>query len=684
FTWVKMEKPNLEALRLALHDGEDGVLRSDSVHGDPNYLNDRFFITSVQITKGQKAGRAEPLKIDFSPWLNTIIGGRGSGKSSVIEYMRLPFNKTAALPQKIAADFNEFNQIPSERGRPGMLTADTEIRVEMRKDGRDVALTWKGANVIEEHRTEEHDWEIVSENSNIEKRFPLRIFSQKHLYTLTEDPNHILRIIDEQFDKHTWNDTRNELSKRWLKSKQQERELAGKVSSIDNLKIELSDIRAKMKIFEESGHKELLDEYQRMQMINGRLDAQVGLVEDLEKNMLGIRTDKIDTLFADSLFEGFDDESLGQLRRQARDFNDIKQLIDEATQKIVAYRRNVRETVSNIPWQKRRLENVQKYQAFVKLLEENGEKNPNAYSHLVNIQQEFEQKLTIFVALEDELARQTEVSVQLLKEIEEHEKLLRRKREETIKHWQGVNPNIRMYLSVMGDLESAEKSFRNSIRKTGSEFRRDLLERDDDGFPCGGVLFELGKAQNPWQKRTAIIKRLQGVTESNNQNFSKPFAKHILNMQPEDLEQLSTWYPEDKITLKIVENRKEEDIETGSTGQRTAAMLSLMLVLDDSPIIIDQPEEDLDTKRITDLVVKGLRDFKAKQQIIVITHNPNIPVNGAAENIIQMNFAGGQIQRQISGALQKDEVREAICEVMEGGKEALEKRYYRISRALDR
>jgi ABC-type lipoprotein export system ATPase subunit len=111
--------------------------------------------------------------------------------------------------------------------------------------------------------------------------------------------------------------------------------------------------------------------------------------------------------------------------------------------------------------------------------------------------------------------------------------------------------------------------------------------------------------------------------------------------------------------------------------------LSLMLLLDDSPIIIDQPEEDLDTKRITDLVVTNMRQFKKKQQVIVVTHNPNIPVNGGAENIIQMNFAGGQIQKHISGALQKTEVREAVCEVMEGGKEALDKRYFRISKALE-
>lgn len=47
-----------------------------------------------------------------------------------------------------------------------------------------------------------------------------------------------------------------------------------------------------------------------------------------------------------------------------------------------------------------------------------------------------------------------------------------------------------------------------------------------------------------------------------------------------------------------------------------------------------------------------------------------------------MNFAGGQIQKQIYGALQQDYVREAVCEVMEGGKEALDKRYFRISKAF--
>ena len=98
---------------------------------------------------------------------------------------------------------------------------------------------------------------------------------------------------------------------------------------------------------------------------------------------------------------------------------------------------------------------------------------------------------------------------------------------------------------------------------------------------------------------------------------------------------------------------------------------------------IDQPEDDLDTKNITDFIVKGINEKKQSQQIIVVTHNPNIVVNTNSEQVIHMEFAGGEINASHSGALQDVEIRDAICDVMEGGREALESRYYRITKALE-
>ena len=88
-------------------------------------------------------------------------------------------------------------------------------------------------------------------------------------------------------------------------------------------------------------------------------------------------------------------------------------------------------------------------------------------------------------------------------------------------------------------------------------------------------------------------------------------------------------------------------------------------------------------KNITDFIVKGINEKKQSQQIIVVTHNPNIVVNTNSEQVIHMEFAGGEINASHSGALQELEIRDAICDVMEGGREALESRYYRITKALE-
>ena len=100
------------------------------------------------------------------------------------------------------------------------------------------------------------------------------------------------------------------------------------------------------------------------------------------------------------------------------------------------------------------------------------------------------------------------------------------------------------------------------------------------------------------------------------------------------------------------------------------------------PIVIDQPEDDLDTRNITDIVVSSINQMKKRQQVILVTHNPNIVVNTNSEQVTQLDYVNGQIITACAGALQSHDVRDAICEVMEGGKEALEKRYYRIFKAL--
>lgn len=96
-------------------------------------------------------------------------------------------------------------------------------------------------------------------------------------------------------------------------------------------------------------------------------------------------------------------------------------------------------------------------------------------------------------------------------------------------------------------------------------------------------------------------------------------------------------------------------------------------------MILDQPEDDLDNHLIYDLIVAQLRQIKKGRQVIVVTHNPNIVVNGDAELVTVLGTARGQSRIECQGGLQEQDVRDAVCQVMEGGREAFERRYRRIA-----
>jgi predicted ATPase len=96
--------------------------------------------------------------------------------------------------------------------------------------------------------------------------------------------------------------------------------------------------------------------------------------------------------------------------------------------------------------------------------------------------------------------------------------------------------------------------------------------------------------------------------------------------------------------------------------------------------VLDQPEDDLDNHLIYSLVVQQIRANKQRRQIIVVTHNPNVVVNGDAEMNHALDLKGGQCRVTQRGSLQNKAMRKEVCDVMEGGRDAFEKRYRRLGR----
>ncbi len=685
FTWVKMEKPNLEALKLALHDGEDAILHSLKFTGEPNNIRKRYYIKNIEIKKASKAGRGkDPLQLNFSPWFSTIIGGRGSGKSSVLEFLRLVLNKELELPLSLQTQFEEFSKVSTSRGQTGMLLDDTEIRVEIVKDGREIALVWRKGKITEHVKNIEGNWEDFGESSDISQRFPIRLYSQKQLYELTRNPNELLQMIDKQFDKDKWLKERKNLESQWLTARRENRDLNNKLKYQKGLELNLKDTEAKLKLFEELGHIEILKDFQNissvdesLELIKENIQSQVKDSNEINKKLGSI---SLPHIVQNTIDDGSREIITSKLSEWSSLINDLNTLLE----KMNTFEKEFESTLIGIPWEVNKQPKLKKYEELIEKLSEAGETDPKAYTNLLIQKQEIKKELSTLEDIKINVGKQKDKISSIYTKITEHEVELRAMRKKVITKWNLKNDDLRIKLSEMDDSILAESNFRKLIRKEGITFARDICERNDMDDLKKGFIFDLYNMEpkNIWKSRMEAIKGLVNASP----NYSKKFNDHIASLKessPEDLDKLYIWFPEDLVSLNLRINGKEENIEVGSAGQRTAAMLSLLLSIDDTPLIIDQPEDDLDTRRITDLVVKGLRKLKNKQQIIVVTHNPNIPVNGSAEMIIHLNFARGMIQVKSSGALQEKEVRKAVCDVMEGGSEALNNRYFRIFKALE-
>lgn len=122
-----------------------------------------------------------------------------------------------------------------------------------------------------------------------------------------------------------------------------------------------------------------------------------------------------------------------------------------------------------------------------------------------------------------------------------------------------------------------------------------------------------------------------------------------------------------------------KDASDLSRGQKCTALLPILLARRDNPLIIDQPEDNLDNHFIFETVVNAVQRMKKRRQMIFITHNANIPVLAEAELVLVMTSDGriGAIEK--SGSV--DECREQIIDLLEGGREAFELRSKRYAAA---
>jgi DNA repair exonuclease SbcCD ATPase subunit len=112
-----------------------------------------------------------------------------------------------------------------------------------------------------------------------------------------------------------------------------------------------------------------------------------------------------------------------------------------------------------------------------------------------------------------------------------------------------------------------------------------------------------------------------------------------------------------------------------SLGQQQSVLLALMLSSDSNhPLIIDQPEDNLDGEFIYTTLVPVLRRAKERRQVIIVTHNPNVAVLGDAEQIVVMKAMNNQGEIVARGSIDNPDARDAACSILEGAREAFLRR----------
>jgi len=238
------------------------------------------------------------------------------------------------------------------------------------------------------------------------------------------------------------------------------------------------------------------------------------------------------------------------------------------------------------------------------------------------------------------------------------------------------------------------------VQTWGSFAEEELLDRRKTGpfYGRGSLIAAATDALKPtWETGSAA--EVQAAMTAFMAKYLRALLSHAPYAPTQQAEfrawskQFAHWlFGTDHITVRYEISYDGVDIRKLSPGTRGIVLLLLYLALDDSddrPLIIDQPEENLDPKSVFDELVALFIAAKAKRQVIMVTHNANLVINTDADQIIVAE-AGSHPSGGLppicymAGGLENAAIRKAVCDILEGGEAAFRERARRLRVRLDR
>lgn len=631
-SYLKLGSFSFEAVKFALRDKASRV-RAEL----PSYKH-----SYIQKIRFEGAGTLGGTEICLSPELNTLIGIRGSGKSSVLEGVRyalnIPFGdkssdveyKEGLVKHLLRSGGKITIDAIDRRGQPYQIRRILDERPDVYVNGQ----LQPGVSVRE---TVLHQpiyfgqKDLSSTGAGFEKDLIEKLLGEALVPVRQRIEQGRQRVVDaiNQIKRLTRAATQKQ---EWLQKKQ--------------------DAEFKLKFYQQHGVETKLqkqidfdrDERKAQQVIQGaehylsELNNFVANFEDELKNQALYKSAQNQTFFDDffaayqQLITGFDGikqtvvnghSTIGLLQQKLSGFVQQKQALKEEFAEIE------RKLATELKQAGAQAINPQEFKQLKSLLDQ-------AEQMLAVLAKSEQQYADLNQSLERELAQLNDLWLKEYRTIEQVLSKINR-----------VDSPLKIVPQFKANKAAMLKHIQDLYR--GSRIREATLQ---------SVVDEYSDFASAYRDVEKLKSALSGSFDSFWQYFE------------DNLEALLTWQVPNVFTIEY----HGKALAHHSLGQRASALMLFVLSQQESDVvIIDQPEDDLDNQTIYADVIKLIRELKPSTQFIFATHNANIPVLGDAEQVIACQYKDDHIAL-VNGSIDCAEIQQHIVSIMEGGAEAFEQR----------
>lgn len=663
FSWIKMdESPRLESLRQAMLFPEMRIKNYfEEKNSKVNKLPD-LWIKSINVKDIELLGSI-PLEVEFNPQLTTIIGGRGSGKSTIVRLLTAIFamDNIKGL-EELYEEFISFYKIKTKGN--GVLRSTTEIKVEVVKNSILYIVTannFSGSNScdLKVKKFNSNDQVFIEIDEGVEDLFRVDIYNQKQIYKLAKNTNALRDKVDSMIESiESYQKESNMCIAKFKMQYSKIREIEINLSSKKKLSAELKDISEKIDTYRQSGINDLLQEYEIFNKQNNLLsrfvnniDEKINLINNFKEEFSRIDKEIDMGIFGDK----YNKELTEILELNNKEFYRNVYTLEEVNLSLQKIKDNYNKGIENSIWHKYYKDLEKRYNDKINTLKEIGV-DIDGINILLKNQEQKQNEFDILEKKEAQLKDEYEKLREMKNEYIKSRETISNKRAQTTSELL-TNTNIKIKIKKFRDVDNFIIRFREVIQKP-SGFSDEIDEIAKECFSG-----EIKKGIS------TLIEKILDTKYNNKLLFSGKFNKVINALNDEQIAELQLLLPEDDILIEYKPNNSSvyKSLQNASAGQRTSAILTFILADGTVPLILDQPEDDLDNHLIYDLVVERLKACKEKRQIMVITHNANIPVNGDAELIVAMNSDSKNVEIFKVGTIEDHKLRDEICNVMEGG-----------------